>query len=54
MKCTGTSYDWDHCRVEKMGCQGCYHYKMVGKENEDEQKISECSKNKSNGIPSRK
>ena len=47
MKCTGTSYDWDHCRVEKMGCPGCYHYKMVREENEDEQKISECSKNKS-------
>lgn len=47
MKCTGTGYDWDHCRVEKMGCPGCYHYKIVRKENEDEQKISERTKNKS-------
>lgn len=47
MECTGTSYDWDHCRVEKMGCPGCYHYKTIRKENKDEQKISECSKNKS-------
>ena len=31
MKCTGTGYDWDHCRVEKMGCPGCYHYKIVRK-----------------------
>ena len=23
MKCTGK--EWDHCRVEKMGCFGCYH-----------------------------
>lgn len=48
MECTGTGYDWDHCRVEKMGCPGCYHYKIVRKEKEDEQKASECSKNKSN------
>lgn len=48
MECTGTSYDWDHCRVEKMNCPGCYHYKKIRKENEDEQKVSECSKNKSN------
>ena len=47
MECTGTGYDWDHCRVEKMGCPGCYHYKTVRKENEDEQKISERTKNKS-------
>ena len=47
MKCTGTGYDWDHCRVEKMGCPGCYHYKTVRKEKEDEQKISERTKNKS-------
>ena len=47
MKCTGTGYDCDHCRVEKMGCPGCYHYKIVRKENEDEQKISEYTKNKS-------
>ena len=47
MKCTGTGYDWDHCRVEKMGCPGCYHYKIVRKEKEDEQKSSERTKNKS-------
>lgn len=23
MKCTGK--EWDHCRVEKMGCPGCYY-----------------------------
>lgn len=23
MKCTGK--EWDHCRVEKMGCGGCYY-----------------------------
>lgn len=23
MKCT--SEEWDHCRVEKMGCPGCYY-----------------------------
>lgn len=23
MKCTGK--EWDHCRVEKMGCEGCYY-----------------------------
>lgn len=27
MRCTGTGYDIDHCRVEKMGCPGCHHYK---------------------------
>lgn len=31
MECTGTSREWDHCRVEKMGCLGCYYYR---KENE--------------------
>ena len=45
MKCTGK--EWDTCRVEKMGCPGCYHYKIVRKEKEDEQKISERTKNKS-------
>lgn len=25
-KCTGTGYDIDHCRGEKMGCPGCAHY----------------------------
>ena len=24
--CTGTGYDIDHCRVEKMGCKYCFHY----------------------------
>lgn len=31
-ECTGTGYDWDHCRVEKMGCPGCDHYREGGKE----------------------
>ena len=28
MKCTGK--EWDHCRVEKMGCTGCHYdeYKL--------------------------
>jgi hypothetical protein len=44
--CTGTGYDIDHCRVEKMGCSGCDHYREGGECNE--QKISKCPKNKSN------
>ena len=43
-ECTGTGYDWDHCRVEKMGCPGCDHYREGGKENEQE--TSKHSKNK--------
>ena len=30
MKCT--SEEWNHCRVEKMGCKGCYY----DKKNSDE------------------
>ena len=30
MKCTGD--EWDHCRVEKMGCTGCYYDKNTLKE----------------------
>ena len=44
--CTGTGYDIDHCRVEKMGCLGCTHYKEGGIN--DEQKISECTNNQGN------
>ena len=44
MKCTGTTDDWDHCRVEKMGCPGCHYYR---KERTNEQKVSKCTKNKS-------
>ena len=44
--CTGTGYDIDHCRVEKMGCPGCDHYREGGKENEQE--TSKHSKNKGN------
>lgn len=47
MECTGTDYDRLHCGVEKMGCEGCYYYKPIRKEKENEQKISKCSKNKS-------
>lgn len=45
--CTGTSYDIDYCREEKMGCYGCSHFKQ-GKEDCNEQKIGKCSKNKIN------
>lgn len=27
MKCTGK--EWDHCRVEKMGCDGCHYNSMT-------------------------
>lgn len=27
MKCTGK--EWDTCRVEKMGCKGCYYNKNL-------------------------
>ncbi len=27
MKCTGK--EWDHCRVEKMGCKGCYYDERI-------------------------
>ena len=43
-KCIGTGYDWDYCRVEKMGCKGCNYYIEGGKCNE--QKISEHSSDK--------
>jgi hypothetical protein len=43
-KCTGTGYDIDHCRVEKMGCPGCHHYKKEVKFNG--QKISKRAKYK--------
>lgn len=39
MKCIGTSQEWDYCRVEKMGCEGCYYYKE--EENKYEEEISE-------------
>lgn len=45
-QCTGTGYDIDYCRVEKMGCEGCDHFREGGTCNE--QKTSECPKNKSN------
>ena len=45
-KCTGTGYDIDHCRVEKLGCVGCVHYEEGGECNE--QKIGKCPKDKSN------
>ena len=47
--CTGTSYDIDYCREEKMGCEGCDHYRSnQRKEDCNEQKIGKCSKNKIN------
>lgn len=27
--CTGTGYDIDYCREEKMGCDGCNHYECT-------------------------
>lgn len=30
MKCTGK--EWDHCRVEKMGCKGCYYNELTADE----------------------
>ena len=30
MKCSGK--EWDHCRVEKMGCKGCYYDENKNKE----------------------
>lgn len=30
MKCTGK--EWDHCRVEKMGCIGCHYDEIEPKE----------------------
>ena len=47
-KCTGTDRDWRWCRVEKMGCPGCDHYKEKERNEEDEQKISERTESKSN------
>lgn len=50
MKCTGK--EWDTCRVEKMGCTGCYYtdevYKKYNtrKDENDEQEISECTESK--------
>ena len=49
--CTGTDYDRAYCREEKMGCEGCDHYKRQREqEKEDdnnEQKISKRTENKS-------
>jgi hypothetical protein len=28
-ECKGTPDDWDSCRVEKMGCDGCYYYQTM-------------------------
>ena len=43
--CTGTGYDMDHCRIEKMGCHGCNYYKEEDELNEQE--ISKCTNYKS-------
>lgn len=32
MKCSGK--EWDTCRVEKMGCKGCYYDENKNKEKE--------------------
>lgn len=52
MKCTGK--EWDHCRVEKMGCPGCYYfqqlYEIVDEPENDEEvwkkKVKEYGKEK--------
>ena len=45
MKCTGTTDDWNYCRVEKMGCSGCHYYR---KETENERKDNKHIKNDNN------
>jgi hypothetical protein len=51
MQCT--EKEWNTCRVEKMGCPGCYYDDEVffkyntRKEEEDEQEVSECTESKS-------
>lgn len=47
--CTGTDYDRAYCRGEKMGCEGCDHYRSQSeqeKEDNNEQKISKHTENK--------
>lgn len=34
-KCNGNDYDIDYCRVEKMGCLGCYYFTDDGNKNID-------------------
>lgn len=43
-ECAGTEHDKNYCKVEKMGCRGCYYLKEV---KNDESKTSECTDNKS-------
>ena len=43
MKCT--SEEWDHCRVEKMGCPGCYY---------DDSKLEEAKNNLTKLVELRK
>lgn len=45
MKCT--SKEWDTCRVEKRGCPGCYYYYDRERRQENGEKISERTENKS-------
>lgn len=49
--CTGTGYDIDHCRVEKMGCEHCFYYKKERWEYahgyDNNYKISSCGRVKS-------
>jgi len=39
MKCTGK--EWDHCRVEKMGCRGCYYDESKMNYQENDKKLIE-------------
>ena len=49
MKCTGD--EWDHCRVEKMGCTGCYYDKDTLEESINNlKKLIELRKNKCGKI----
>ena len=49
MKCT--SDEWDHCRVEKMGCSGCYYDKDTLEESINNlKKLVELRKNKCGKI----
>ena len=49
MKCT--SDEWDHCRVEKMGCSGCYYDKDTLEEAINNlKKLVELRKNKRGEI----
>lgn len=47
-KCT--SEEWDHCRVEKMGCAGCYYDNTLEEAKNNLTKLVELRKNKCGEI----